>query len=159
MYPLNCHSSPNGQTSTWLAGILWRLQGNLLQALRKLERVPWKWARIFRSMATSGIARPPWERATPWREGGQQGKGREHKKGAGEEEVCPPLSGKRGTELVAISNLDAPGLWVREGHVGKDYPRACMCSDQWYTMKCCRASFQGQASRDWHLSLPVAWIT
>ena len=59
--------------------------------------------------------------------GGQKGKGREHKEGQGRSESAQiqrgrdtPLTAKSGMEFVTISNLDALGLWDRQGQAGED---------------------------------------
>lgn len=60
------------------------------------------------------------------KERGPKGKGKEHKKGQVRSEPAQTqgadtlLSGKSGTEFATISNLDAWGLWVREGQAGED---------------------------------------
>lgn len=55
---------------------------------------------------------------------------------------------------MTISNLDARGLWVREGQAGEDAlePRSALTNGV-------QRQFQAQALKDGQLSLPVSWNT
>lgn len=104
----------------------------------------------------------------PWpKEKGAGRKWREHKEGAGKEQVCPdlrengtepPLSGTSGIVFVTISNLDAWGLWIREEKVGKDPPEtvSALTSEYSEVLLC---KLPSQALRDREFPLPVSWNT